>query len=42
MTKEGDFFFIVNTTDYICMKIDSIADLQIATEILSTYSLTNR
>ncbi len=42
MIKEGENIFIVDTTGYICMEIDTIADLQTANEILSTYSFTNQ
>lgn len=34
MIKEGEDIYVVDTTDYICMEIDTAADLKIAAEVL--------
>jgi choline kinase len=34
MINEGENIYIVDTTDYICMEIDTAADLQTAAEVL--------
>jgi len=41
MTKEGEDIFIVDTTEYICMEIDTAADLQTAAEVLKKHNFTN-
>jgi choline kinase len=41
MINEGSDMYIVDTTDYICMEIDTAADLQSAADRLIKYSLIN-
>ncbi len=42
MIKEGEDIFIVDTTDYICMEIDTATDLQTAAEVLKKHKFTNQ
>jgi len=42
MIKEGEDIFIVDTTEYICMEIDTAADLQTAAEVLKKHKFTNQ
>ena len=41
MIKEGENIFIVDTTEYICMEIDTATDLQTAAEVLKKHKFTN-
>ncbi|MFZ4739674.1 MAG: sugar phosphate nucleotidyltransferase [Bacteroidales bacterium] len=42
MTKEGENIFIVDTTEYICMEIDTATDLQTAAEVIKKLKFTNQ
>ncbi len=42
MTKEGEDIFIVDTTEYICMEIDTATDLQTAAEVIKKHKFTNQ
>ena len=42
MIKEGEDIFIVDTTEYICMEIDTAADLHTAAEVLKKHKFTNQ
>jgi hypothetical protein len=41
MIKEGSAIYIVDTTDYICMEIDTADDLESAAEVLYKNTLIN-
>jgi len=41
MINEGGEMYIVDTTDYICMEIDTAADLETAAEVIYKHSLIN-
>jgi choline kinase len=41
MIKEGSSIYIVDTTEYICMEIDTAADLESATAVINKHSLSN-
>jgi choline kinase len=42
MIKEGENIYIVDTTEYICMEIDTAADLKTAADELIKYKFTNQ
>jgi choline kinase len=41
MIREGGNLYIVDTTDYICMEIDTAADLETAAAVINKHSLIN-